>query len=65
MVGIDDVAALFGDSPVTDRASSKSTRVFFSGYFIPHPQMNGIRNWSAEVPTLRDRETWTEASVDV
>ena len=31
MVGIDDVAALFGDSPVTDRASSKSTRVFISG----------------------------------
>ena len=31
VVGIDDVADLFGNSPVTDRASNKSTRVFFSG----------------------------------
>ena len=27
--------------------------------------MNGIQNWSAEMLTLHNRKTWTEACVDV
>ena len=61
MEGIDDVADLFGNSPVTDRASNKSTRVFFSGGTnILFPILKWTGYEIIGVLTLHDRETWNE-----